>query len=277
MRNLYIFLFILNLLLISCNKSKTPAVVESEAQEDSIRANADTIGIDSNEVAPPKAVDELFADFIFSYSTNKSFQYRRTDFPLKEYRNGRLFNRINRIDWKFDKIYYTHSLHIIILDSEKTLNNIIGVKTDTVKADRLLFKQKSCKQYVFAKEQGIWRLAYINIMRLSAHSDAGFLSFYQKFATDTAFQMRHLSESIDFTTYDADNHYKKLDGIIDNSQWEAFRPELPANDVFCLDYGLPLTSKNTRIVSVRGNSNGMSSMFKFRLIKGAWKLVKFEN
>ena len=278
MKKLYLGL-LLAVAAVSCTNKKT-AQTETVAQtavEDSAEANADTIGIDSAETTPPPAVDELFADFIYSYTTNRSFQYRRTDFPLKKYENGKFAGAVNRIDWKFDKLYYKHSLHIIILDGEKELNNLINLKPDTVRVEWLLFSRRRCKQYVFARENGSWRMNRINYFPISRHKDAGFLNFYEKFATDSVFQSEHLNETIDFITFDEDNHYQKIEGLIESDQWPVFHPELPANDIFNIDYGLGLHNKNVRVVSVRGNSNGMSSMFKFVRHKGVWKLVKFEN
>ena len=130
---------------------------------------------------------------------------------------------------------------------------------------------------MFARENGSWRMNRINYFPISRHKDAGFLNFYEKFATDSVFQSEHLNETIDFITFDEDNHYQKIEGLIESDQWPVFHPELPANDIFNIDYGLGLHNKNVRVVSVRGNSNGMSSMFKFVRHKGVWKLVKFEN
>ncbi len=278
MKKLYLVL-LLAVAVMSCKDNK-PAQTETAAQaaaEDSAKANADTIGIDSNEVTPPKAVDELFADFIYSYTTNRSFQYRRTDFPLKKYANGKFVGVVNRIEWKFDRLYCKHNLHIIILDGEKELGNLISLRPDTVRVERFQFGRKRCKQYVFARENGRWRMNRINYFPISRHKDAAFLAFYEKFATDSVFQSKHLDETIGFITYDEDNHFKKIEGLIESDQWPVFHPELPAKDIFNIDYGLGLHNRKVRVVSVRGNSNGMSSMFKFVKRKGTWKLVKFEN
>lgn len=278
MKKLYLGLLLM-VAAVSCTNNK-PAKTESETQasvEDSAKNNADTIGIDSTETTPPPAVDELFADFIYSYTTNRSFQFRRTDFPLRKYENGKFAGTVDRIDWKFEKLYYKHSLHIIILDGEKDLNNLISLRPDTVRVEWLRFSKKKCKQYVFARENGCWRMNRINYSSIDKHPDADFLKFYERFAADSVFQSEHLNEMIDFITFDEDNHYNKIEGIIESDQWPAFHPELPAYDIFNIDYGLKLKNQNVRVVSVRGNSNGMSSMFKFERHKGSWKLVKFEN
>lgn len=269
---------IIAVLIASCKNDKPKAIV-SQTPADSVKAhaNADTIGIDSTEAVPPKTVDELFADFIYSYSTNRSFQFKRTDFPVKRFVNGKPQGEINRIDWKFDKLYYKHSLHIIILDNERQLKKLLKAKSDTVKVELLQFGKKKCKQYVFVRENGCWRMALLNYFAVSKHSDFNFLNFYERFATDSVFQSEHLAETIDFITFDEDNHYQKIEGLIESSQWSAFHPELPANDIFNIDYGMGLNNRNVRIVSVRGNSNGMSSMFKFARKGRTWELVKFEN
>ena len=257
MKKLYLGLLLM-VAAVSCTNNK-PAKTESETQasvEDSAKNNADTIGIDSTETTPPPAVDELFADFIYSYTTNRSFQFRRTDFPLRKYENGKFAGTVDRIDWKFEKLYYKHSLHIIILDGEKDLNNLISLRPDTVRVEWLRFSKKKCKQYVFARENGCWRMNRINYSSIDKHPDADFLKFYERFAADSVFQSEHLNEMIDFITFDEDNHYNKIEGIIESDQWPAFHPELPAYDIFNIDYGLKLKNQNVRVVSVRGNSNG---------------------
>lgn len=264
--------------LSACQQPKPSAEAPSapEAQTDSAQANADTIGIDSTEAAPPPAVDELFADFIYSFSTNRSFQFSRIDFPLRTVVNGKPRAAINRIDWRFDKLYYKHSLHIIILDSERGISSLSSIKTDTVRLEQLLMKRSECRRYTFIRQRSGWRLKLLSTIPIKSHRDAEFLTFYNRFATDSAFQQAHLAESIDFVTYDADNHFREIEGVIYRDQWPAFRPELPADDIFATDYGLPLAG-SVRVVSVRGNSNGMASMLKFRKRHGAWQLVKFEN
>lgn len=277
MKKLYLGLLLAALIVACKNNKPEPQAVVTPARVDSVKVNADTIGIDSTETVPPTTVDELFADFIYSYTTNRSFQFRRTDFPLKLFVDGKQKGTVNRIDWKFDKLYYKHSLHIIIVDGERKLNNITTTTHDTVRVEWLQFSKRRCRQYVFARENGCWRMNQLNYFPISQHSDADFLKFYERFATDSVFQSEHLDETIDFITYDEDNHYQKIEGLIESDQWPAFHPELPADDIFNIDYGTGLKNRNVRVVSVRGNSNGMSSMFKFVRKNGDWKLVKFEN
>ena len=276
MKKLYLGLLLAALIVACKNNKPEPQAVVTQSPVDSLKVNADTIGIDSTETVPPTTVDELFADFIYSYTTNRSFQFRRTDFPLKRFVDGKQNGTINRIDWKFDKLYYKHSLHMIIVDGERELHNITTTKHDTVRVEWLQFSKRRCRQYVFARENGCWRMNRINYFSISRHSDADFLKFYERFATDSVFQSEHLDETIDFITYDEDNHYQKIEGLIESDQWPAFHPELPADDIFNIDYGTGLKNRNVRVVSVRGNSNGMSSMFKFVRTNGAWNLVKFE-
>lgn len=276
MKKLYLWMLVAAAMM-SCTGKKAPEEVKPQAPVDSISADADTVGIDSSEVAPPTTVDELFADFIYTYSTNRSFQYRRTAFPLRRTRDGRPEKDMSRAAWKFDNLYYRHDLHLVILDGEKALNTLATVNSDTVRVEWLLFSKKWCKQYVFARKAGEWNLVCLNSFLISRHRDADFLNFYERFATDSLFQSEHLNETIDFITYDEDNHYEKIEGIIESEQYPMFSPELPADDIFNIDYGVEKKNRNVRVVSVRGNSNGLATMFKFVRKGGEWKLVKFES
>lgn len=281
MKKLFL-LFLAAIAVVACKRDKATQTVATKADSlaiDSVLAvPPDTVQSgDTTAVAPPPTVDELFADFIYSYTTNRRFQLERTDFPLKEYIDGKLHGSVEKSQWRFDRLYYKHSLHIIILDSERKVAKLPSVKPDTVKVEWLLFKKQRCRQYLFVRERGVWRMNRINIFPISRHADAGFLEFYEKFASDSVFQSHHLAETIDFTTYDEDNHFQKIEGLIEKDQWPAFHPDLPADDIFSIDYGMGLRNKNVRVISVRGNSNSMSSMFKFVRKKGGWTLVKFEN
>ena len=79
---------------------------------------------------------------------------------------------------------------------------------------------------------------------------------------------------MDFVTYDESNEEEKIEGVIDVDQWYAFHPDMPYDNVLNLYYGQKLDNADVRVISVRGNSNSWSSMFKFKKKDGVWKLVK---
>lgn len=281
MKKLFL-LFLAAIAVGACKRDKAVqnvAPVSAPQAADSVLAvPPDTVQSgDTTAVAPPPTVDELFADFIYSYTTNRRFQLERTDFPVREYVDGRLRGSVEKSRWRFDRLYYKHSLHIIILDSERKVRRLLSVRPDTVRVEWLLFGKKRCRQYLFVRERGLWRMNRINIFPISRHADAEFLEFYDRFASDSVFQSQHLAETIDFTTYDEDNHFQKIEGLIEKDQWPAFHPDLPADDIFNIDYGMGLGNRNVRVISVRGNSNSMSSIFKFVRKRNGWTLVKFEN
>lgn len=278
MKSIFILL-ICAVSLIACrrNNAVEPNVAVHEINTDSLQAKADTIEEDTAEAAPPLAVDELFADFIYSYSCNRNFQYGRTRFPLKRFFSGKETRSLSRSDWKFDRLYYKTELHIIISDSEKSINDIDSVKSDKVALELLKFDKSSVKQYVFGKEQGKWELTRLDYFPISMHPDSDFLEFYGHFANDSAFQRKHVSDYVDFITYDEYNENEKIEGVIDVEQWYAFHPELPSGNVFNINYGCKLNNADVRVISIRGNSNSWTSMFKFRRKDGIWKLVKFTN
>ena len=282
MKKLYLGLLAVVILaavvMLSCsNRKSVPEPIDSPIAEDSaLVSDADTTALDTTEAAPPAAVDELFADFIYSYTTNRKFQYSRTKFPLK-WCEGKKVKTVNRKAWKFNRLHFEDNLHLVILDSERSLRKLANFSSDTVKVECMQFVREYCRQYVFVRDSGRWLLSVVKNFPISRHRDADFMEFYGNFANDSVFQTEHLAETIDFITYDDENRNEKIEGIIEREQWPVFHPELPEGDVYSIDYGMRLKNSNVRVVSVRESSSGMSSMFKFVKHDGVWHLVKFEN
>ena len=251
--------------------------VAPEINFDSLEITPDTIEADDKESTPPATVDMLFADFIYLYSSNRSFQYSRTRFPLRHYKNRKPAAPIKKADWKFDRLYNKAELHIVVFDSEEALDEFDMSKSNRVVLEFLGFEKNSVRQYVFEKQSGKWELTQLNTFGMSLHYDSEFLEFYGRFANDSAFQRKHLDDYVDFVTYDESNEEEKIEGVIDVDQWYAFHPDMPYDNVLNLYYGQKLDNADVRVISVRGNSNSWSSMFKFKKKDGVWKLVKFVN
>lgn len=275
-----IFILLICAVAVSACKKKhsvETTFVAPEINIDSLEITPDTIEADDKESTPPATVDMLFADFIYLYSSNRSFQYSRTRFPLRHYKNRKPAAPIKKADWKFDRLYNKAELHIVVFDSEEALDEFDMSKSNRVVLEFLGFEKNSVRQYVFEKQSGKWELTQLNTFGMSLHYDSEFLEFYGHFANDSAFQRKHLDDYVDFVTYDESNEEEKIEGVIDVDQWYAFHPDMPYDNVLNLYYGQKLDNADVRVISVRGNSNSWSSMFKFKKKDGVWKLVKFVN
>ena len=102
-----IFILLICAVAVSACKKKhsvETTFVAPEINIDSLEITSDTIEADDKESTPPATVDMLFADFIYLYSSNRSFQYSRTRFPLRHYKNRKPAAPIKKADWKFDRL-----------------------------------------------------------------------------------------------------------------------------------------------------------------------------
>ena len=118
--------------------------VAPETNIDSLEITPDTIEADDKESTPPATVDMLFADFIYLYSSNRSFQYSRTRFPLRHYKNRKPAAPIKKADWKFDRLYNKAELHIVVFDSEEALDEFDMSKSNRVVLEFLGFEKTVC-------------------------------------------------------------------------------------------------------------------------------------
>lgn len=247
----------------------------AEAEGDTADAAADTVEAEQPESPPPAAVDALFADFIYVFSSDRAFQRRRTAFPLRRFRDGGEMPPLEKEEWKFDRLYNKAELHIIVFGDEGEMEGFDTSAADSVLLEFLEFGKDSVARYVFEKLSGRWMLTQLNSFGMRLHEDAEFLEFYGRFAADSAYQRSHLNEYVNFNTYGDGSGGDEIEGVIDIEQWYVFHPDLPSGSVLCLNYGQKTGGSSTRVVSVRGNSNSWSSVFKFRKKNGVWKLVKF--
>ncbi|WP_278372424.1 DUF4348 domain-containing protein [Segatella bryantii] len=259
-----------------CSEKK-PSSIDS-TNIDSIVA-ADTVKTDSAEnliaeTPMPKAADELFDDFIFNFSANKKLQHERIHFPLPVYRNGKVEKSIAKTEWKMEHFFMRQGYYTLIFDNRKQMNLVKDTTIDHVIIEKVFFKIKTVKQYLFNRINGRWMMTSVNLKPMFENNNASFLKFYQHFAVDTAFQSRHLASTIKFTGPDPDDDFSTMTGDIDAETWPAFAPKLPAGMIYNIVYGQKYAESTQKIFVIRGIANGMETELTFRRIKGKWQLVQ---
>lgn len=266
-------------IVTSCQK-KNNAVAEASANEevrqDSIRA--DSMKEDSLEqaVPVPKAADEYFNDFIYSFTTNVRYQFNRIAFPLPCRRNkDSLF--LKKSQWKFTRLHTKNAVYTVFFDNKSSLALEKERDVSNVKIEFFKMPKRSVRRYVFKKVQERWMLTRIEDFPLHEYTDYKFIEFYQRFASDTVYQMEHIKPVLSIKVVDPEDEFEKLEGVIDAEQWTAFRPELPANVFTNIDYGQTLKFRHRRVVAIEGSSNGFLCLLYFVKEKGQWLLYKFEN
>ena len=117
----------------------------------------------------------------------------------------------------------------------------------------------------------------LQYLPLNHYREAKVFRFYQHFASDSVFQRERVMDPVRFVTFDEDDAYQEVDGVIDVDQWFVFRPQLPVDEFVHINYGQVLQERNKRVFVVRGISNSMITIFTFERKEGHWMLTKFEN
>ena len=222
----------------------------------------------------PKAADELFDDFIFNFAGNNKLQQARIKFPLLNVNNGDT-SFIKKENWQIEHFFMRQGYYTLILDSRKQLNLTKDTNINNVTVEKIFLRKNYVKQYNFNRIRGEWMLTSINSHALQKNSNSSFLQFYQRFATDSAFQYKSLNETIDFSGPDPDDDFSELQGEIFPEQWDVLGPtDLPSGTIYNIIYGQKYVQNNYKVFLLRGIANGQELEMTFQRKGGAWKLIR---
>ena len=222
----------------------------------------------------PKAADELFDDFIFNFAGNNKLQQARIKFPLLNVNNGDT-SYIKKENWQIEHFFMRQGYYTLILDSRKQLNLTKDTNINNVTVEKIFLRKNYVKQYNFNRIRGEWMLTSINSHALQKNSNSSFLQFYQRFATDSAFQYKSLNETIDFSGPDPDDDFSELEGEIFPEQWDVLGPtDLPSGTIYNIIYGQKYVQNNYKVFLLRGIANGQELEMTFQRKGGAWKLIR---
>ena len=222
----------------------------------------------------PKAADELFDDFIFNFAGNNKLQQVRIKFPLLNINNGDT-SYIKKENWQIEHFFMRQGYYTLILDSRKQLNLTKDTNINNVTVEKIFLRKNYVKQYNFNRIRGEWMLTSINSHAMQKNSNSSFLQFYQRFATDSAFQYKSLNETIDFSGPDPDDDFSELEGEIFPEQWDVLGPtDLPSGTIYNIIYGQKYVQNNYKVFLLRGIANGQELEMTFQRKGGAWKLIR---
>ncbi|MBF1061859.1 MAG: DUF4348 domain-containing protein [Prevotellaceae bacterium] len=262
-----------------CNDRK-PRTVDSTASDTAVR---DTSAADSAEnlieaTPMPKAADELFDDFVFNFAANRKLQRRRIVFPLPVYRDGKVVKKIAENKWEMERFFMRQEYYTLIFDNAKQMNLVKDTTISHVVIEKIFSHKNLIQQYLFNKIKGKWMLTSMNYMSLAQNKNADFLKFYNKFATDTAFQVRSMAREVQFSAPDPNDDFAQISGVMMPQQWPDFKPGLiPNGTLYNIIYGQKYTDAGRRLFVIRGIANGLEIELSFRKVGGQWKLVKFNS
>jgi hypothetical protein len=253
---------------------------KAQSGADSLSADSvDTAKVDSLDALlesqpMPKAADELFDDFIFNFAGNNKLQQARIKFPLLNINNGDT-GYIKKENWQIEHFFMRQGYYTLILDSRKQLNLTKDTNINNVTVEKIFLRKNYVKQYNFNRIRGEWMLTSINSHAMQKNSNSSFLQFYQRFATDSAFQYKSLNETIDFSGPDPDDDFSELEGEIFPEQWDVLGPtDLPSGTIYNIIYGQKYVQNNYMVFLLRGIANGQELEMTFQRKGGAWKLIR---
>lgn len=280
MRKGILFVVIASVLMVLCTTAGCTGKNNSDADTAGIDSTdttaADTLEQLITEQPMPKAADELFDDFIFNFAANRKLQFKRIKFPLRVV-NGKSEKMVGKSQWKMEHFFMNQGYYTLIFDNRRQMKIVKDTSINHVVVEKIYLKRKKVKQYIFNRINGEWNLVEVNTGAMYQNNNASFLDFYQKFATDSAFQTRHLDSPIHFSGPDPDDDFSTMTGDIEPETWPAFAPELPANFIYNIIYGQQYTQSNKKILVMRGIANGMEMELTFVRRGKAWKLTRLSE
>lgn len=260
----------------ACTDRK-PTPTDSVAAIDSVDSiTEDTLEQMIEQQPMPKAADELFDDFFFNFAGNRKLQRKRIVFPLPVYEGGKVTRQIAERQWKIDHFFMRQEYYTLIFDSRRQMSVVKDTTVCHVVVEKIDLANEHVKQYVFDRIEGLWKLT--SIVHRSAHTgyNASFLSFYNRFATDSVFQEKCLDETVTFTAPDPDDDFGSITGTMLPEQWSAFKPAFfPHGVIYNILYGQHYKESSHKIFVVRGISNGLEMEMTFNRRGGHWRLSSF--
>lgn len=242
---------------------------------------ADTIAVDTmdkliSEQPMPKAADELFDDFIFNFAANRKLQMTRIKFPLKVI-DGENISYIKKQDWKMEHFFMDQGYYTLIFDNQRQMSVVKDTSINNVVVEKVYLTKERVGKYMFERIRGRWMLTSIQNNAMFHNTNASFLAFYQKFATNREFQLESLNNPVMFTGPDPDDDFSTMTGEIAPETWPAFAPELPSGFIYNIMYGQKYVEGDQKIFVMRGIANGMEMELTFRRIDGEWKLTSLSE
>lgn len=239
-------------------------------------ASVDTLDELISEQPMPKAADELFDDFIFNFAANRKLQLGRIKFPL-EIVDGENVAYLKKKQWKMEHFFMDQGYYTLIFDNMKQMNVVKDTSINNVVVEKVYLAKEKVEKYIFKRINGRWMLTSVHTNDMVQNTNASFLAFYQKFASDPSFQIEGLNNPVMFTGPDPDDDFSTMTGEIAPETWPAFAPELPSDFIYNIMYGQKYTEGNQKIFVMRGIANGMEMQLTFKRMDGKWKLTSLSE
>ena len=276
MRRCFIALSAIMLLMFSCTGKKagqTDEVPTDSVADSTDVAVTDTMELLITETPMPRAADAMFDDFIFNFVANKKLQKERTVFPLRTTEGDKTVN--TKVEqWKMERLFMRQGYYTLLFSDEEQMSHMKDTAVSQAIVEKIQLKKNRVVNYRFFRVKGAWMMTSINVTPISENANASFLSFYQKFVTDSVFQHESINETVQFVGPDPDDDFAQMEGVITPDTWEAFAPTLPVKVLYNIVYGKPKTANKEMIFLMKGVANGLEMELRFKKVGNKWLLMK---
>jgi hypothetical protein len=276
MKRFSIGFLVVVLLMFSCKGKQAGGadgtVTDSLADSTGV-AETDTLELLITETPMPRAADAMFDDFVFNFAANKRLQKERIIFPLRKTEAGET-TQIEKEHWQMEHLFMRQGYYTLLFNEEKEMALMKDTAVSAAIVEKIQLKKNRVTNYLFQRIRGAWMLKGIQVTPITENTNADFLVFYQKFVSDSAFQVKSLNETVEFVGPDPDDDFNMMEGMITPDTWGAFAPTLPAKVLYNIVYGKPQASGNEKIFLMRGVANGLELELRFKKIDNQWKLMK---
>lgn len=279
MKQFFAGVFVLTFLVACQNKKANIDPFASLTSEvDSARCMVDSLSKDSlSKELNPIEEDDSFDDFVFRFATDDKLQRQRIAFPLPYYNEGKKLS-VEKRYWKHDDLFVKQGYYTLIFESEEEMNLAEDLEVNAVKIEFVYLKTRMMKTYSFERKKKIWMLNQIDLSELKVNNEEDFIDFFGRFAADSLFQSQRIKKPLAFVTTDPDDDFSVIETTLDLNQWYAFKPKLPTDCLFNVNYGQNSnTDSSTKIIALKGVGNGFSNVLYFQRREKQWELCKFED
>ena len=264
------------LLMFSCTGNR--AGQGGEIPTDSVADSTDTMETDTMELLitqtpMPRAADAMFDDFLFNFLANKRLQKERIVFPLRIFEGDKV-EQMEERQWQMEHLFMRQGYYTLLFNDEQQMALMKDTAVSEAIVEKILLKKNQVKDYMFRRIRGAWMLCEVRVNPVDQNINASFLKFYQRFASDSAFQVKSLNETVQFVGPDPDDDFNMMEGVITADTWEAFAPKLPAKSIYNVIYGKPQKEGNDKIFLLRGVANGLEVELRFKRAGDKWLLMK---
>ena len=165
--------------------------------------------------------------------------------------------------------YYT-----LLFNDDRQMRLMKDTAVSEAIVEKILLKKGQVKDYMFQRIKGAWMLKEVKTTSLEENVNASFLTFYNRFVTDSVFQVQSLNSTVQFVGPDPDDDFQMMEGVITPDTWEAFAPQLPSKILYNIIYGRPEAEGSSKIFLLRCIANGLEMELRFRKNHGKWQLMK---